>query len=144
VSIYFGDHKLDVLRILGNPNKEFYKDTNLYLNYLELGMDLMINSQDHTLAKIIMHSNFPYHPFFGFHNRCFFELDIKDQTINTISKFAEVHLLMEGNEQEQSNQQHFVRNVTSEFATHYHAFKSIIFEVMPSNGYIASVTLFKV
>ena len=78
VSIYFGDHKLDVLRILGNPNKEFYKDNNLYLNYLELGMDLMISSQDYTLAKIIMHSNFPYHPFFGFHNRCFFELDIKD------------------------------------------------------------------
>jgi hypothetical protein len=105
-------------------------------------MDLMINGQDHTLSKIIMHSNFPYHPFFGFHNRCCFELQIKDlETINTFTKFSEIKTLMGGDD---GIQQHFVRNVTSEFATHYYAFKSIIFEVMPSNDYLASVTLFKV
>jgi hypothetical protein len=37
---------MDVLRILGNPNKEFYHEGNLFLNYLELGIDLMI-SPDH-------------------------------------------------------------------------------------------------
>lgn len=63
----------------------------------------MISSQDHTLAKVIMHSNFPYHPFFGFHNRCFFELEIKDSVINPLFKFNEVQKLMGGIEQEQSN-----------------------------------------
>jgi hypothetical protein len=36
-----------------------------------------------------------------------------------------------------------VRNYNSGFKTHYHAYKSIIFEVMTDSDYIASVTLFK-
>ena len=40
VSLYFGDHKLEVLRILGNPSKEFYDGGNLFLNYLDLGLDI--------------------------------------------------------------------------------------------------------
>jgi hypothetical protein len=26
IIIFFGDHLMDVVRLLGNPNKEFYKD----------------------------------------------------------------------------------------------------------------------
>ncbi len=37
----------------------------------------------------------------------------------------------------------FVRNVTNEYVTHYHAFPSIIFEVMPDNDYLSSVTIIK-
>ena len=66
---------MDVLRLLGNPNKEFYKDEGLFLNYLELGIDMMIG-KDYTLKKIILHTNFPTHPFFGFHNKCFYELKV--------------------------------------------------------------------
>ena len=40
VNLYFGDHKLEVLRILGNPSKEFYDGGNLFLNYLDLGLDI--------------------------------------------------------------------------------------------------------
>ena len=40
LNLFFGDHKMDVLRILGNPNKEFYDQGNLYLNYLDLGIDI--------------------------------------------------------------------------------------------------------
>ena len=40
VNLYFGDHKLEVLRILGNPSKEFYDAGNLFLNYLDLGLDI--------------------------------------------------------------------------------------------------------
>lgn len=40
VTLYFGDHKLEVLRILGNPSKEFYDAGNLFLNYLDLGIDI--------------------------------------------------------------------------------------------------------
>jgi hypothetical protein len=66
---------MDVLRLLGNPNKEFYKDQNLFLNYLELGFDIMIGA-DYLVKKFILHTNFPEHPYFGFHNRCFYELAI--------------------------------------------------------------------
>lgn len=66
---------MDVLRLLGNPSKEYHHDGSLFLNYLDLGIDLMINSE-FTLRKIILHTNFVVHPHFGFHNRCFFELDL--------------------------------------------------------------------
>ena len=49
---------MDVLRLLGNPNKEYYKDDCMFMNYLELGFDLMISS-DYIVKKIILHTNFP-------------------------------------------------------------------------------------
>lgn len=73
--LLFGDHKMDILRILGNPNKEYYQDENLFLNYIELGFDIMI-ATDNRVAKFILHTNYPYHPHFGFYDRCFYELDV--------------------------------------------------------------------
>lgn len=49
---------MDILRLLGNPNKEYHKEDCVFLNYLELGVDLMIGA-DYTLKKIILHTNFP-------------------------------------------------------------------------------------
>ena len=66
---------MDVLKLLGNPNKEFYKEDGLFLNYLELGIDIMI-SKDFLVKKFILHTNFPTHPYFGFHNRCFYEFKV--------------------------------------------------------------------
>ena len=65
-----------MLRIIGNPNKEYYKDGSLFLNYLELGLDIMIGA-DYFVKKIIMHTNYPYHPHFGFYNKCCYELSIE-------------------------------------------------------------------
>lgn len=73
--ILFDDHQMDVLRLLGNPNKEYYKDQALFLNYLELGFDIMIGP-DYLVKKFILHTNYSEHPYFGFHNRCFYELAI--------------------------------------------------------------------
>ena len=42
ITVLFGDHQMDVLRILGNPNKEYYHEDGLFLNYLELGFDVMV------------------------------------------------------------------------------------------------------
>lgn len=71
--VLFGDHLMDVLRMIGNPNKEYYRGEQLFLNYLELGLDIMIGV-DYVVKKFILHTNFPYHPHFGFYNRCFYEL----------------------------------------------------------------------
>lgn len=75
VSVLIGDNLMDVLRLLGNPNKEHYNNGNLFLNYLELGIDIMVGA-DYFTKKIILHSNYSYHPNFGFHNKCFFELNL--------------------------------------------------------------------
>jgi hypothetical protein len=64
---------MDVLRMLGNPNKEFYREENLFLNYLELGFDVMVGP-DYLVTKFILHTNYPNHPNFGFHCRCNFSL----------------------------------------------------------------------
>jgi len=110
---------------------------------LELGLDLMFRPSDNTLHKIIMHTNYPYHPFFGFHNRCCYELQTAaDAVITHETKFAEVKYHM--GESQLESKEFFVRNITNEFTTQYHAFKSIIFEVIPSNDLISSVTIFKV
>lgn len=73
--ILFGDHLMDILRLLGNPNKEYHHEGSLFLNYLNLGVDLKIDSS-YRLQKIILHTNQINHPHFGFHDRCFFELSI--------------------------------------------------------------------
>jgi hypothetical protein len=49
---------MDVLRLLGNPNKEYVKDDCLFLNYLELGFDIMIGP-DYLIKKFILHTNYP-------------------------------------------------------------------------------------
>jgi len=35
---------ISVLNTLGNPNKEYYKNEKLFLNYFELGIDIEIES----------------------------------------------------------------------------------------------------
>ena len=63
--------------MLGNPNKEYYHDNSLFLNYLELGVDIMLSGVDFLIKKFILHTNCPYHPHFGFYNRCFYELTLE-------------------------------------------------------------------
>ncbi len=70
---------MELLKALGNPNKEYYKDDCMVLNYLELGMDIIIE-KNYTVKKIILHTNFPEHPHFGFHNRCNYELKLVPST----------------------------------------------------------------
>lgn len=72
--IYFGQSLAEVLTKLGNPNKEFHKGNLLYLNYFELGVDIMIENQDFSVKKIILHSNDLVMPDFCFYDRCSFEL----------------------------------------------------------------------
>ena len=54
-----GVHLMDVLKLLGNPNKEFYLHTSFTLNYFNLGLDLIFCTQISRLIAIIAHSNCP-------------------------------------------------------------------------------------
>eukprot|EP00347_Sterkiella_histriomuscorum_P009332 403341615 len=228
--ILFGDHLMDILRLLGNPNKEYHHEGFLFLNYLNLGMDLKIDST-YRLQKFILHTNQIHHPYFGFHDRCYFELfidkgnsDVKghvqrqeeiinlneelkesgislsDQIANSnyssqnlkalndkkkkkkqkqqsrqekrnnismtstkdsqlpqrcapkekimvtpTTKFSQIkELLIQTYGGEQKDNSFYIRNVTNDFSTHYHAFKSFILEIIPDGSdLISSVTLFQ-
>jgi len=64
---------MEVLKVLGNPNKEYYRETSLMLNYLDVGMDIMID-KNYQVKKFILHTNHPESVHFCFHSRCNYEL----------------------------------------------------------------------
>lgn len=72
--IQFGMPLMEVLQRLGNPNKEYYSGSKLFLNYLELGLDILIENVDWTVKKFILHANNTQMPDFCFYDRCSFEL----------------------------------------------------------------------
>lgn len=75
MKLKFGDKMIDVLAALGNPNKDFRDDSMIFLNYLELGMDLGFNDYGDKLEKIVLHTNHLKDSFFSFYDRCYFELE---------------------------------------------------------------------
>lgn len=102
--LLFGDHKMDILRILGNANKEYYQDENLFLNYTELGFDIMI-APDNRVSKFILHTNFPYHPHFGFYDRCFYELDFNHPNMSPKCNIPSVFEEIKEHREERSKKQ---------------------------------------
>ena len=60
-----------------------------------------------------------------------------------LTKFDEIQRVMAKKQPEMRKDQYFVRNLTAEFITHYHAYSGVIFEVMTDSNYLSSVTLFK-
>ena len=74
---------MDVIRQLGNPNKHYYKEDTLFLNYLELGMDIVIGC-DYLVKKFILHTNYPNDPYFCYHSRCFYELATQSTPIKEV------------------------------------------------------------
>jgi len=66
--------------------------------------------------------------------------------ITPLTKFAVLKEIMNETtlrDEESKQETYHVRNITNDFVTHYHAFKGVIFEVMPEFGdHIASVILF--
>ena len=68
-SIKFGQSLLSVLQSVGNPNKEYYRGKSLFLNYFELGFDVMFESADFTVKKIIIHLSHSKLPNFCFYDK---------------------------------------------------------------------------
>mmetsp|Transcript_43691 Transcript_43691/g.31852 ORF Transcript_43691/g.31852 Transcript_43691/m.31852 type:complete len:120 (-) Transcript_43691:456-815(-) len=81
---------MEALMVLGNPNKEYFKEQCLMLNYLDLGIDIMID-RHHSVKKFILHCNNPESVYFCFHSRCNFELRGPLEQINRESKEEEIN-----------------------------------------------------
>ena len=79
--IGFGMPLVEVIQKLGNPNKEYYSNKKLFLNYLELGLDIMIDHLDYSVKKLILHANNTQMPDFCFYDRCMFEMVLKKEQV---------------------------------------------------------------
>jgi hypothetical protein len=76
--IEFNQSLISVISTLGNPNKEYYKNEKLFLNYLELGIDIQIENMDYTVEKIIIQLNNQKMGDFCFYDRgCKFILKLR-------------------------------------------------------------------
>lgn len=51
----------------------------MFLNYLELGVDILIDNVDWSVKKFILHANNSQMPDFCFYDRCCFELLLSKQ-----------------------------------------------------------------
>ena len=57
--------------ILGSSFTNFQDSNHRFLNYFNLGLDFVLNSNSE-LVRIILHTNMPGRYDFGAYNRCFF------------------------------------------------------------------------
>jgi len=158
---------MDVLRKLGNANKEFSrpkqgsKSPLHFLNYLELGVDLGFSEITYSLKKIIMRSNQIADPIFGFYDRCFFELPIDQEEeskenlssfderaeiakhVTPLNKFSEIKSHLQEDKQgglfydNNLHQESLFNNFT-----HFYAYPGLVVEVVPETDQIASIGLY--
>lgn len=80
--VKFGDHLMSVLQTLGNPHKEYFKAQKLFLNYLELGIDVMFEHQELVVTKIVVHLNQPKQSDFCFYDRVDCHLTLEKNSSN--------------------------------------------------------------
>lgn len=159
--INFNDSVQDVMSVIGTPNTVHYKSEELnklgvtdhqndyFYNYITLGLDILFSSETNRATKFILHSNFPCHYNFNSYFMCNFEIPITVPESNqvlvvtpstTLQKLQEV--LNIKTQPAILHRSSSTNSVNPFGPTFFYIYEDIIFEIM-TNGYIASVTLFK-
>ena len=107
-TVYFGDRLEDVLSKLGAPSSVYYKNrdypmysssegmidqlvtasqlkhmSDVFLTYPKLGLDLLLDSSQNRVVKVILHCNNPCQYDFATHSRCFFNFSISENGLST-------------------------------------------------------------
>ncbi|ESK96066.1 hypothetical protein Moror_7411 [Moniliophthora roreri MCA 2997] len=160
----------DLNVILGPPLRVHYKEddrmmihstnpeiegpeTSYFYNYFQHGLDFLISGLDHTVKKIVMHSNVPGTPLFQRYKRCNWEIegkpeDDEDDTpprkrfydrFETISHFLSPRQTAPSMLLDRTDDEDHITlpNAT----TRLHGYDGIILEVSESS-HVVSVTLF--
>lgn len=165
--VLFGDSCQDVMSALGAPCKVYYKDedkmkihstspdkqvinpeSDYFYNYFTLGLDILFDGSKHRAKKFILHSNYPGHYDFNIYHRCYFELQLKhgesEMLVTTCTKWDTVQEVFSTTFRKPVVlNRRSSTNTTNPFGpTFCYGLNNLIFEVMPSNNYIASVTIF--
>lgn len=84
----------DVVSLLGPPEQTFEKrdkrlgvyatneegdEHGVFYNYPTFGVDVLLNSINHKVEKLILHSNIPATPLFQAYNRCMWRMTLPDE-----------------------------------------------------------------
>jgi len=114
ITIFFEDPLESVLSKLKNPNYIHYKTLNddyvyfdlkceneetpsnpdYFLNYFNLGLDIMFDGDKNTVKKIKLYTNNPFSSNFGIYDRCNFSLELNR---NFFKKMSENYALLANN-----------------------------------------------
>lgn len=151
----FGSSAQDVLAALGSPDEVFpktldklrihspmhgYESTtdDYVFNYFEKGLDIVFDGSQHTVIKVVAHTNLPMTPSFHRYAKCNFV--IAGLGITADSTWGDIQTAMED-----SGGRPLVHGSTlsnNPFGgSRFFAFDGALFEVL-RNGHIGSVTLF--
>lgn len=144
IDIHIGDRMIDVLSLLGNPNKDYrHKDTTMiFLNYLSLGIDLGFSNGGESLERIVLHTNHLSDSYFSFYDRCYFEIDTRLGKVTSVSRFSTVKEIID-NMMSYLDSKHLVKNPSSGARkTHVYQYAGLVVEVLPETDLISSLTLF--
>ncbi|BHF77682.1 hypothetical protein SprV_0602079100 [Sparganum proliferum] len=167
--VAFGDTVQDVLSALGSPSRIFYKTedkmkihlpqsyrqirqrhSDYFYNYFTLGLDVLFDAHTHTVVSFVLHTNLPGEYTFNTYYRCMFEIPLDDVegakalTVTPFTKWSEIKLhLLDAIDAEPVVIHRETKPPKNPFgATHAYGYQDIIFEVLPQNDYLGSVTLF--
>jgi Uncharacterised protein family (UPF0183) len=135
---------ISVLSSLGNPNKDFRdsKSSTIFLNYLELGFDLAFSDGGEKLEKIILRTNHFGDSFFGFYDRCYFEINGGQDQVSSLSKFSVTKPLID-KMMDSVGGTYYVKNPSSGARkSHIYKYSRLVVEVLPECDLIASLTIF--
>uniref|UniRef100_A0A5K3EQ46 UPF0183 protein CG7083 n=1 Tax=Mesocestoides corti TaxID=53468 RepID=A0A5K3EQ46_MESCO len=168
-SVAFGDSVQDVLSALGSPSRIFYKTedkmkihlpqpyrqsrqkhSNFFYNYFSLGVDVLFDARTKRAISFVLHTNQPGEYTFNTYYRCMFEIPLTGRSDDgepksvVVTPFVKVQSLLRGviddepvviHRETKSRKNPF--GVTNAYCYH-----DLIFEVLPQNGYLTSVTIY--
>ncbi|PAA52137.1 hypothetical protein BOX15_Mlig012614g2, partial [Macrostomum lignano] len=167
----FGDSVQDVESSLGSPSQVFYKSedkmrihardparrrprtkrSDYIYNYFTMGVDLLFDGLSHSLVKAILHTNFPGHYNFSTYYRCFFDLTVQQESgqqpleVNQFTRWEEISdCLGKQSDRPVVLNRHDSTNTVNPFGpTYCYGHEDLIFEVIPCNGQLASLTVYQ-
>nr|CDS21414.1 hypothetical protein EgrG_000182500 [Echinococcus granulosus] len=167
--VAFGDSTEDVLSALGSPSRVYYKTEDkmmihlpqsyrkmrqqrcdYFYNYFTLGVDVLFDARTHRVITFVLHTNQPGEYAFNIYYRCMFEIPLSitsdDGEVKSlvIDPFVKIQSLLEGviNEQPVVIHQETATRRNPFGVTNAYNYRDLIFEVLPQNGYLASVTIY--
>ncbi|KAI8902040.1 hypothetical protein BC833DRAFT_574829 [Globomyces pollinis-pini] len=156
-SLLFDDTTQDVLCLIGPPDSTISKERDqmgihkigkddvsaqrsnhdYFWNYFDMGIDLLFDGENHTIKKIIIHSNFLGHHEVNRYSKCNFKFENLD--IDHKSTLQDVKNVMGA---PLGPPVIFNLDESPFGCSSFHGYKGILFEVL-KNGHIASVSLWK-
>jgi hypothetical protein len=166
--IMFNDTCQDVMSSIGTPSSVYFKseernkskaneigpssnqhESDYFFNYITLGLDILFSSETNKVIKFIFHSNFPCHYNFNSYFMCNYEIPLALQdtsqsfTVTPATTLQKLQDALNIKTQPAILHRSSSTNSVNPFGpTFFYLYDDIIFEAM-TNGYIASVTLFK-